>query len=331
MRRYFSWLLIMSMLLGAGLQGAALAASPAVTLDAVGGSFEGGSGAMELDLLSATQLPTPRREGFAFGGWFTKEDGQGDALRLPREPGQDAQRYLARWVPLKDSDLFTVSILWVDSTGQAAPGYCYRFLDQASGAQIDLPVEPVQDLDPQAQVARYTAKIHLPKAAPDGSPAVYGTVADEGYGIVWQEGIPYTASYREALVRGEGSADALYFQRERLFRRMIHPTLSVRFEGVSPSDLSLTLSAQPAFGSPGKQEVSATLPSASSQSGEVSLLDLLTADRGKLLDFAWDEVDYLLNYQGHNQYALSAAAPEGSAVEITGDALKGFTLTIRKP
>ena len=330
MRKLMSVLLVLSVLLLGTLNVAATAAPSMITLDAKEGRFEDGSTSMQLDLSQATQLPTPSREGFAFGGWFTQENGQSEALRLPSKEVQMAETFFARWVPLSASDLFTVSVLWVDSTGQAAPGYTYRFLEQATGAQIDLLIAPDQDQDPQSQVARYTAQIHLPKTAPDGSPAVYGTVADADYGIVWHNGVAYTGSYREAL-RPEGADRAMYFQRERMFRRMIHPTLSVRWEGVSPSDLPLTFSAQPAFGKASTWQVSVTLPADDKQSQEVALFDLLSAERGQLFDLAWDELDYLMTYRGHNEYSLSALAPEGCEALVTGDARTGFTLTITKP
>lgn len=331
-RRFPAILILMiALIVSVAAMGQADAQYPKVFFDARGGTFPNGTEKFVLSIQKGEKIvfpSEPKKEGFVFCGWYTKAGGGGERIQ-PSAVSEDDLNCFAWWAPIEQTEVYTVSVVWVDSAADGAEyEYRYHFVESGTGAQYSLTLDETDIWKKSAKMTEMRAQIRLPKRTPSGKTASYGAGSQDSPFLVRGAAV-YAISYQETGERGDAADQSTYFRRVRLCRRMIAPNVRVGFVNAPAQEFVLTLRYKPIAKGQNTAEATASCLPGDAQTS-VSLLKLFGSKLPELGYLALDEVDFQLNYLGRNEYVLEAKPIEGFTLELEGNASDGWAVTYTK-
>lgn len=301
-----------------------------ILFDAAGGSFPEG-----VELMAASGQPgalisfpsDPARADQIFVGWYTKRNGKSERVQPPvAVPDSDFSCY-AKWIPKKDSDVYTVSVIWFDSVSDPQDfRYDYPFIEKNTSALYRLTLSSSDMTQATQGKTTLQKQVRLPKKNDRKSWAAYDTDRRQDYFMV-NNGVTYTCSYRESGVRtGTWGDQNTYFNRVLLLRRTIEPNLLIRFVNAPVQQVELALTYQPVMKGVRMAKVSASvLPTG--EETTFNLLKIFAKRTAELGYFALDETNYRLDYLGQNTYILEPGPLNGLTASVEGSAQDGWIVT----
>lgn len=234
-------------------------------------------------------------------------------------------------------DLYTINTIWVLLDANLPPEqmhYSYAFVEKTTGERfvLDIRAEDAADQNPHPQIFHFSQDIALPRSNNLGRGAVFALSPQEDTSLE-RDGRYFRVNSAEATSRNHGAS---YFERTRIFNQQINPQATLVLPEGEVLDLVLTLSlrswALDDQGKPLTASLERSLPEATS--GQAMLFELFgdnPDDASLMRDFTAAELRWDGQaVAGFNDFSLDVQVPAGYLLDITGDAMQGFTITISK-